>query len=121
MYLYFLRRMRNISLKSLIPDSDSNVAVVCPAASKNGNLSKEACMTAEEAMALAEVLQCIGTINKKPGVYSCTETMRQSGVISLGGLHQAHTGELDCVHYLLVGIHYQMRERSVAHLRPVRD
>ena len=77
MYLYCLRRMRNISLKSLIPDSDSNVAVVCPAASKNGNLSKEACMTAEEAMALAEVLQCIGTINKKPGVYSCTETMRQ--------------------------------------------
>jgi hypothetical protein len=88
MYLYCLRRMRNISLKSLIPDSDSNVAVVCPAASKNGNLSKEACMTAEEAMALAEVLQCIGTINKKPGVYSCTETMRQSGVISLGGLQK---------------------------------
>ena len=39
-------------------------------------------------MALAEVLQCVGTLNKRPGVYSCTETMRQSGVVSLGGLQK---------------------------------
>jgi hypothetical protein len=87
-YLLCLRRMRNVSLRSLIPSSDSNVAVVCPASSKNGGPSKEACMTAEEAMALAEVLQCVGTLNKRPGVYSCTETMRQSGVVSLGGLQK---------------------------------
>jgi hypothetical protein len=87
-YLLCLRYMKNASLKSLIPNSDSNVAVVCPAGSKNGTSSKEACMTSEEAMALAEVLQCIGTLNKKPGVYSCTEMMRQSGVVSLGGLQK---------------------------------
>jgi hypothetical protein len=86
MYLLCVRRISNVSLKSLIPSSDSNVAVVCPAGSKNGNPGEEARMTPEEAMALAEVLQCVGTLNKRPGVYSCTETMRQSGVVSLGGL-----------------------------------
>lgn len=49
-YLLCLRQMRNVSLKSLIPSSDSNVAVVCPAGSRDGNPSEEARMTSEEAI-----------------------------------------------------------------------
>jgi hypothetical protein len=87
-YLICVRRMRNISLKSLIPGSGSNVAVVCPGGIRADNQGGEAFMTSEEAMALAEVLQCIGTLNKEPIVYSCAETLRQSGIISIGGLEK---------------------------------
>lgn len=93
-YLLCLRRLRNVSLRSLIPSSGTDVAVVCPGGNKNSRLRGKASMTSEEAMALAEVLQCVGTLNKRPGVYSCSETVRQSGVVSLGGLQNAFTKTL---------------------------
>ena len=93
-YLLCLRRLRNASLRSLIPSSGTDVAVVCPGGSKNSRAHGKASMTSEEAMALAEVLQCVGALNKRPGVYSCSETVRQSGVVSLGGLQNAFTKTL---------------------------
>jgi len=42
-------------------------------------------MTTEEAMALAEVLQCAAALNKNPTVLSSTDKPRHPGIISLGG------------------------------------
>jgi hypothetical protein len=107
-YLLCLRRLRNASLRSVIPSSGTDVAVVCPGGSTHGRLRGKACMTSEEAMALAEVLQCIGTLNKRPGVYSCAETVRQSGVISLGGFQNSFTKTL--VEKFCPGLHIGIPE-----------
>jgi len=48
-------------------------------------------MTTEEAMALAEVMQCAGALNKMPSVQSCAEKTRHSGLISLGGINNSFT------------------------------
>ena len=42
-------------------------------------------MTTQEAMALAEVLQCAAALNKNPTVLSSADKPRHPGVISLGG------------------------------------
>jgi hypothetical protein len=42
-------------------------------------------MTVEEAMALAEVLQCAAALNKNPTVLSSTDKPRHPGIVSLGG------------------------------------
>src|ERR1043165_7606684 len=62
------RRMRNADLKALIPSSGSNVIVVCPGAATRKGRAQVGLMTTEEAMALAEVLQCAGALNKMPSV-----------------------------------------------------
>ena len=42
-------------------------------------------MTTQEAMALAEVLQCAAALNKNPTVLSSADKPRHPGIISLGG------------------------------------
>lgn len=92
---YFLctRHMRNADLKAIIPSSGSNVVVVCPGQAMSKGRGQAGLMTAEEAMALAEVLQCAGALNKIPSVQSCAERTRHSGVISLGGINNSFTAE----------------------------
>ena len=93
-YFLCLRHMRNADLKAIIPSSGSNVVVVCPGqAMSKGRGGQAGLMTAEEAMALAEVLQCAGALNKIPSVQSCAERTRHSGVISLGGINNSFTAE----------------------------
>jgi hypothetical protein len=84
-YLLVLRHMRNSGLRGLIPSSDSDVAVVCPGQPAQVGEAKAASMTAEEAMALAEVLQCAAALNKHPSVLSSADKPRHTGIISLGG------------------------------------
>lgn len=86
-----VRRMRNADLKALIPSSGSNVIVVCPGAATRKGRAQVGLMTTEEAMALAEVLQCAGALNKMPSVQSCAEKTRHSGLISLGGINNSFT------------------------------
>jgi hypothetical protein len=92
MYILCVRRMRNADLKALIPSSGSNVVVVCPGQATRKGRGQAGLMTAE-AMALAEVLQCAGALNKIPSVQSCAEKTRHSGVISLGGINNSFTAE----------------------------
>ena len=90
-YILCMRRMRNADLKALIPSSGSNVIVVCPGGATRKGRAQIGLMTTEEAMALAEVLQCAGALNKIPSVQSCAEKTRHSGLISLGGINNSFT------------------------------
>ena len=85
--IYFLgvRHMSNRGLRALIPSSDSDVQVVCPTQASQADDGKAGSMTAEEAMALAEVLQCAAALNRNPTVLSSTDKPRHPGIISLGG------------------------------------
>jgi hypothetical protein len=85
--IYFLgvRHMRNASLRALIPSSDSGVAVVCPGQAGQTGDGNAGSMTVQEAMALAEVLQCAAALNKNPSVLSSADMPRHSRMISLGG------------------------------------
>lgn len=85
--IYFLGRkhMSNRGLRAFIPSSDSDVAVVCPGRASRAGDGKAGSMTAEEAMALAEVLQCAAALNKHPTVLSSADKPRHPGIISLGG------------------------------------
>jgi len=84
-YLLLLQHMRNSGLRALIPSSDSDVAVVCPGQPAQPGGAKAASMTTDEAMALAEVLQCAAALNKRPWVLSSADKPRHAGIISLGG------------------------------------
>jgi hypothetical protein len=84
-YLLGVRHMRNRGLRALIPSSDSDVAVICPGQASQAGDDKAGFMTAEEAMALAEVLQCAAALNKNPSVLSSADKPRHPGIISLGG------------------------------------
>ena len=85
--IYFLgvRHMRNRGLRALIPSWDSDVAVVCPGQASQAGDGKAGSMTTQEAMALAEVLQCAAALNKNPTVLSSADKPRHPGIISLGG------------------------------------
>jgi len=84
-YILVLRHMRNSGLRALIPSSDSGVAVVCPGQPKHVGKGEAASMTVQEAMALAEVLQCAAALNKRPSVLSSADQPNHAGIISLGG------------------------------------
>lgn len=90
-YILVMRRMRNAALRALIPSSDSGVVVVCPSQALGTSRNDSGMMSTEEAMALAEVLQCAAALNKTPLVLSCAERTRHSGVVSLGGMNNSFT------------------------------
>jgi len=72
-YFFGVRHMRNRGLRALIPSWDSDVAVVCPGQASQAGDSEAGSMTAQEAMALAEVLQCAAALNKNPTVLSSAD------------------------------------------------
>ena len=90
-YLLVLRHMRNSGLRALIPSSDSGVTVVCPGQPKQVGKGETASMTVQEAMALAEVLQCAAALNKRPLVQSSADQPNHAGTISLGGVYNSFT------------------------------
>jgi hypothetical protein len=93
-YLLVLRHMRNAGLRALIPSSGSDVGVVCPGQPAQVGDGEAASMTVQEAMALAEVLQCATTLNKHPSVASSADEPQHAGIISLGGgVYNSFTAE----------------------------
>ena len=93
-YLLVVRHMRNSGLRALIPGSGSDVAVVCPGQPAQVGEGEAASMSIQEAMALAEVLQCAAALNKRPSVQSSADKPQHAGVISLGGgVYNSFTAE----------------------------